>query len=145
MITNFNPLADKSGLNTELREKTVLFIDDSVMSLEIYKAYMKNAPFRCVFCSDSLEAKRIITEQKVDGIVSDLSMPNLSGLDIFNSAKELNPNCFKMMVTGNTDMASIIYAVNEIGINKILLKPVQLKAAAMIELLTDALNKSRDQ
>ena len=121
------------------QKKIVLILDDNPISLEIYKASLETSMFDCIFCDSSAEACRIIENQKIDGIVSDLLMPELSGIDVFKKVNRHQTNCFKILATGSGDLRSIIYAVNEIGVEKIMLKPLKVDNDELLETIVECL------
>jgi CheY-like chemotaxis protein len=59
----------------------------------------------------------------VDVIVSDQRMPGMTGVEFLRRAKDLYPHTVRMVLSGYTELQSIIDAVNEGAIYKFLTKP----------------------
>ncbi|MBV9849175.1 MAG: response regulator [Armatimonadetes bacterium] len=56
-------------------------------------------------------------------ILSDMSMPGMSGIQFLARAKEIAPHSVRMMLTGNADLATAMDALNSGSIFRFLLKP----------------------
>lgn len=62
----------------------------------------------------------------IDVIVSDMRMPQLSGLELIAKAQELRPvPC--IILTGSPDLTSSLYAINEISVFRYYTKPCDLE------------------
>ncbi len=113
-------------------KKKVLFIDDNPMSIEIYKASLKgSSTFECIFCNTPEKAMKVICEQKISGIITDLVMPNINGIDLLNAINEHQNQCFKILITGSTSLDTIVHIVNKVGIDHILIKPIQVELSEL--------------
>ena len=64
---------------------TVLFVDDSESFLEMAKAYTeRSGELRVLTATSAMEALGVLKDQHVDVIVSDYSMPDISGLELMD-------------------------------------------------------------
>lgn len=61
----------------------VLAIDDEPLALQQLTAYIKKIPFFELKgqCQSALEARKTMSEQKIDAIFIDINMPDLNGMD----------------------------------------------------------------
>ena len=66
-----------------------------------------------------------------DLIITDLSMPNMNGIDFFNKIREIRNDIPVFICTGNTD-PDTIQTIKEAGIKTILEKPVDIMKMARI-------------
>lgn len=121
--------------------KKILFIDDNDLSLEIYKEQVEGAYIDCHFCSSSLDAIEYIKNNKIDGVVSDLVMPQSSGMEILKAVNSYQTNCLKVLVTGSVDINSLLYAINELDVDRIYIKPLPLKGKEFIKLVQSSLRE----
>lgn len=74
-------------------------------------------------------------------IVSDMQMPEMSGIQLLSRVKVMSPDTVRVMLTGNADMQTAIDAINEGNIFRFLLKPCAREV--MAKTLTAALVQYR--
>ncbi len=70
--------------------KTVLIVDDMRTQLDLINSYLQGAGFEVLTASDGTEALAKATEHKPHVIVTDLVMPEMSGLEFCRKLKK-NP------------------------------------------------------
>ena len=78
------------------------------------------------------QAMEILNSQEIHVIISDQRMPKTTGSEFFSIIKTSHPNPTRILLTGFTDSASIINAINEGEVFRFLTKPwddFQLKNA----------------
>ncbi|MFC7738696.1 PAS domain-containing protein [Roseomonas sp. GCM10028921] len=84
------------------RRRRVLLTDDQPIVLETLSAAMEEAGFSVVTASDGREALDLLEGGLiVDTLVSDLSMPRMSGYALIAAAKDLQPSLVAVLITGN--------------------------------------------
>ncbi|WP_160295283.1 response regulator [Geobacter sp. OR-1] len=95
-------------------------------------------PFVKLFeAENGKEGFEIYSQQTTDILVTDISMPEMDGLEMSRKIKLLNPNVMIIILTGRTDTQYLIDCI-DIGINQYVLKPIVNK------LLFDAIQKCID-
>jgi CheY-like chemotaxis protein len=67
---------------------TVLFIDDDATMRKVYSAGLAMAGIPTQMVASTEEAGKILEEKKVDVVVTDLMMPNYSGVDLIKAVRE---------------------------------------------------------
>jgi len=67
---------------------TVLFIDDDATMRKVYTVGLAMAGLPTHIVGSSEEAAKILEEQKVDIIVTDLMMPGFNGVDLIKAVRE---------------------------------------------------------
>ena len=112
----------------------VLIIDDEPIAQDILESYVQKIPGLTVAgkCKNALEAFSMINKNRIDLLLIDINMPEISGIDFLKSLK--NPPLV-IFTTGYSEYAVESYELNAIDY---LLKPVSF------ERFLKAINKATD-
>lgn len=106
------------------RTRTVLLVDDEENILSALKRLLRRDGYRIITAGSAEEGlQRLAEEGEVDVIVSDQRMPGMNGVEFLRRAKDLVPHTVRMVLSGYTELQSIIDAVNEGAIYRFLTKP----------------------
>jgi len=99
-----------------------LAIDDEELALELLEDNIKKVPYLQLVaaCSNAIEAMKVLQEQSVDLIFSDIQMPGLTGLQFIQNVP---PSCMFILVTAYEKYALEGYNLNVVDY---LVKPVAL-------------------
>ena len=105
---------------------TILIVDDLDLNRRLLKAMLKTAPYRILEAKRPAEALALLAREKVDLVVVDLVMPEMSGPDFCRLLK----NDRKTQLIPILMMTSVQGAENEIagiesGADDFLMKPLQ--------------------
>jgi len=104
-------------------DSSVLLVDDEENVLDSLKRAFAGAGHRIMAASSAEEAVNILEANRVDVIVSDYSMPKITGSDLLKTVKDRWPETIRIMLTGHADVQSIMGAVNEGAVFKFITKP----------------------
>jgi len=88
----------------EVRRIRVLVADDSITTRTLEKNILETAGFEVHVAMDGLEAWQMLTEVEVDLVISDVEMPNLTGLELAARIKN-NPRTEHLPVILLTSLA----------------------------------------
>jgi PAS domain S-box-containing protein/diguanylate cyclase (GGDEF)-like protein len=105
------------------RNRTLLLVDDEDNILAALKRTLRRDGYHIVTACNAAEGLQRLTEHEVDVIISDQRMPGMTGVEFLRRAKDLYPHTVRMVLSGYTELQSIIDAVNEGAIYKFLTKP----------------------
>jgi diguanylate cyclase (GGDEF)-like protein len=105
------------------RQRTLLLVDDEDNILSALKRLLRRDGYRILTATSAAEGLQRLAETEVDVIVSDQRMPGMTGVEFLHRAKALYPETLRMVLSGYTELQSIIDAVNEGAIYKFLTKP----------------------
>ena len=105
----------------------ILLIDDDDGVLRSYSMVLRKGGFEVETASDGATALARIRENEFDVVVSDISMPKLSGLDLLKAIRERDLDVPVILVTGGPALETAMQAV-EYGAFRYLSKPIEPEA-----------------
>lgn len=110
----------------ELRESTILVVDDNQQNLELLQAYLETLPCRIVTAGDGVAALEAVGQHKPDLILLDVMMPRMSGFEVCSKLKSdpATRTIPIIMVTALNEIGDIERGV-ESGTDDFLTKPVK--------------------
>lgn len=104
-------------------EEKVLFVDDEPAVLQGYVRLLRNE-FKI---DTTVTGKGALIALETTGpyaaVVSDMRMPEMTGVEVLRKVKELSPDTVRIMLSGHADLDAAIAAVNEGSIFRFLTKP----------------------
>lgn len=103
--------------------RKVLFVDDVEENLKSFKANFRRN-FQVYTSSKPEAAIELIEKHNISVIVSDYKMPKIDGVTFLEWVKNEFPETTRIMLTGHADLPTVIDAINESGIFRMLLKPM---------------------
>lgn len=103
--------------------RTLLLVDDEPNIVNALKRLLRRDGYHIITAADGAEGLQRLAENRVDVIVSDQRMPGMTGVEFLHRAKAQYPDTVRMVLSGFTELQSIIDAVNEGAIYKFLTKP----------------------
>ncbi len=121
----------------EIAPPRVLIVDDERAILRAYGRVMESRGCRVETASGGEEGLAILRRLDIDVIVSDLTMPGMSGIDFLRAAREHDPDVPVILMTGCPSTDSAVSAM-EYGALRYLMKPVARDA--LERALTDAIH-----
>jgi diguanylate cyclase (GGDEF)-like protein/PAS domain S-box-containing protein len=107
--------------------RTLLLVDDDARTLRAFKRILESERYRVLTASSPRGAFDLLAQHRVGVVISDHVMPQMKGTEFLRRVRELYPQVTRIMVSGESDMKSLIATVNEGAIYKFLEKPVATK------------------
>ena len=106
-------------------DHTVLVVDDEEQVGKSLGRFLKSIGVKYVYMeSGKLGLERMQTASKPFSlIISDQRMPEMTGSQFLEKAKEISPDTIRFLLTGYSDMDAITDAVNKGSIQKYVTKP----------------------
>ncbi len=108
---------------TPLARGRVLVVEDEASLRRAYARVLEAAGFEARQAEDGAEAVQALRAERFDVVLSDISMPGMTGIDVLRSAREWDLDVPIILVTGNPTIESAVQAV-EHGALRYLIKPV---------------------
>ncbi len=101
---------------------SILYVDDEKNNLLIFKdTFRRN--YNIYVATSAKEGAEILKNKKIDIILSDQRMPDVSGVDFFKQTLKEYPNINRILITGYTDFKAIKSAINDAKIYQYIQKP----------------------
>ncbi|MDH5751769.1 MAG: response regulator [Deltaproteobacteria bacterium] len=111
---------------------SVLVVDDFATMRRIITNVLKQLGYETIYeAEDGTKALQILETEKVDFVITDWNMPQMSGLDLLKAirASEDKKNIPVLMVTAEAMQENIIKAA-QAGVNNYIIKPFDAKTLA---------------
>jgi DNA-binding NtrC family response regulator len=109
---------------------SILVVDDDFDTASLFADGLRR---RGLNVSEVFSGKRCLqrlSEQHVDVVVTDIQMPEMSGIELCNQVRELHPDVLSIVVTGYGSMDNAIEAIRA-GAYDFITKPVKIDALAI--------------
>ncbi|MEX2511804.1 MAG: hybrid sensor histidine kinase/response regulator [Cyclobacteriaceae bacterium] len=109
-----------------MKKINVLYIDDEDNNLNSFKAALRRE-FNVYTALDAEEGLRIVREREFQVVIADQRMPGMTGVEFFEKLVEIKPDPIRMLLTGYSDIASVIDAINRGEVYRFIDKPWNLE------------------
>jgi len=127
-------------MSSSPRKERILIVDDSADTLEVLRRNLAAAGYQ-VFTAPSVPgAIEILEQTQLDLVITDLKMPNVSGLDLVRHVRENFKDTEVMMITGYPSIEGAVEAVKT-GAEEFLAKP--FTDAELLSAVQRVLDKAR--
>jgi len=103
-------------------KECILIVDDSESTLEVLKRNLTTAGYQIFTASGVSGAIEILEQTRLDLVITDLKMPNVSGMDLVRHIHENFRDTEVMMITGYPSIEGAVEAVKT-GAEEFLAKP----------------------
>ncbi len=90
---------------------TILVVDDDSSILEVLSARLEAAGYSTVTASDGFDALTLLHKQKVDLIISDMKMPEMDGMELYEEVKKKNEHIPVIFLTAYGTIPDAVNAV----------------------------------
>lgn len=133
------PLIEQSCIDVPTPENTtlpggtehLLFVDDDETLASLGKELLNESGYQVSAMTDSLEALQLFASKAddFDLVITDQTMPQLSGIDLIAELKKIRPDIPTILCTGYSSKVDETEA-RKLGINAFLMKPLALASLA---------------
>lgn len=101
----------------------ILYVDDEPVNLSNFSMVFEDE-FTILTASSGEEALKIFRDQKdISIVVADQRMPGMSGVELLERLRNHDPETIRIIITGYTDAADIVDAINRGYVYQYILKP----------------------
>jgi len=123
-----------------LRPSRILIVDDEVVIREILVRKLQSLGYVCECCADGRVALEFLSKGKFDLVVSDIQMPEISGILLLKEAMRISPGIAVILVTSVIDIEVAVEALKD-GAYDYITKPFSLEQISIS--VSRALEKRR--
>ncbi len=89
------------------RPMKILFVDDSPEILTSLERMMKKSPWKVAFAEGGMAALDMLEESHFDVVVTDLNMPEVSGIKLLKIIEKEFPHLIRIIYSGNLSKESV--------------------------------------
>ncbi len=100
----------------------VLYVDDESVNLSSFKANFR-LDFTVLLSNSGQEALSLLEKEQVHVIIADQRMPGMTGIELFAQVAQKYPDPVRILLTGYTDVSTIIDSINKGNIYRYIQKP----------------------
>lgn len=118
-------------MRSNTSKPTVLYLDDEVQNLETFSANFRRK-YHVITTDSPIEAYNFLQDGGVDIVIADQNMPAMSGIEFLETVANEFPEAERVLLTGYTEMVSVVEAVNKGKLFRILTKPFNLEEISKV-------------
>jgi serine phosphatase RsbU (regulator of sigma subunit) len=112
---------------------TIALVDDEELVLSSLSAMFRlETDYKLLVFTNPIEALQQLKRTKVDLVISDYLMPEVTGIDLLVKMKEVQPDAVRILLTGFADKENAIRAVNTADLYQYLEKPWDTEALLLV-------------
>jgi response regulator RpfG family c-di-GMP phosphodiesterase len=112
--------------DTNMEKIRVLYVDDEKINLQAFRTTFKR-DFEILLASSANEARQLLSNNKIDIIITDQRMPHETGIDFLSSIIKNYPDPIRILLTAYSDNQTVQDAVDSGLIYHYLTKPWEEK------------------
>ena len=101
----------------------LLIVDDEPVILQILRAVFEDDPYRLTTVGTGADALRVLADEGCDVLITDKNLPDHSGLQLLQAAKDKDPTIEVIIVTGYASLETALTAL-ELGAFDYVEKPL---------------------
>ena len=119
----------------------ILIVDDDPLMLRAVEYGLTKEGFKVFVAEDAFKAMNILQNEEIELIISDIMMPNLSGVGFLKLVEQLNKNKIPVIIISSLDKADVILSAVGIEAADFIVKPINF--AELSSRISSHLNKRR--
>ena len=106
----------------DTKDFAILFVDDEKQNLFSFRAAFRR-DYKIFTAPSGQEALEIMRKEHIQLVISDQRMPEMSGVEFLEQVRNEFPQPVRMILTGFSDVAAVIDAINAGGVYRYITKP----------------------
>jgi len=105
-----------------MSEKTILLVDDDASLRRVLAHHLTEAGYRVLTAVDGKAGLDLFTEEQVEMVITDIRMPEMSGLDLLRRIRVMNPETVVLVITAHGSIETAVEAM-KLGAHDYITKP----------------------
>lgn len=106
--------------------KSILVVDDNESILTLLEMALEGDGYQIDACSDPLTALAKLQEKQYHLLISDYIMDDVNGVALLDFARQIQPNCVRILLSGSDSVEMFKKAINNSQIYKFIDKPFEV-------------------
>lgn len=123
-----------------MEKRTVLFVDDDVIVLQSLERGLMDESYDKLFAKTCEEAHEILQREEVHVIVTDMCMPEMTGLELLSTVRKEYPDIIGIVLSGYDQDADLQTAVDQGEIFRLINKPWKLGGTSFEKIVMQAVD-----
>ncbi len=111
-----------TAFDTGGKKAKLLFVDDEERILNALRSIFRNQ-YTVFTASSGPEAMEFLKRFRPHVVISDQRMPEMTGVEFLRQVKDFAPQTVRMLLTGYSDLASIVGSINDGEVFRFISKP----------------------
>lgn len=100
----------------------IMIVDDEPANLRLLERLFRQ-DYKVITAGSGEEALELLEQHDTSLLITDQRMPNMSGLELLKQTAALRPHMVRMILTGYTDVGTLVEALNSGLVYQYLTKP----------------------
>jgi DNA-binding NtrC family response regulator len=117
---------------TVIKEKHVLLVEDEDTVRNALSRMLVREGYRVHVAENGEEGLRVLKEKPIHLVISDYSMPKMTGLEFLKLVRERHPDVVRVMLTANPNSEVVVRSINEGEVYRFIRKPWDKTALRVI-------------
>lgn len=109
-------------MNVTRYKCTVLVVDDDPSVLALLATQLRN-DFDVITACTAEQGRGVLARRSVDMIISDLHLPDETGLSLLDWVRRTAPRTSRILITGTARLEDAVDAINQTQVHRLVLKP----------------------
>jgi len=133
---------DLGELRNQTESARVLYVEDDPISAHIMQKFLSELFKEVLYYTNGKEGLNSYksNKEKIDLIITDISMPQMNGLDMVNEIKKIHPDVPVVIMSAHSDTDFFLKAI-DLGVEFFLVKPLDISQVR--EVLFKVMDKIR--
>lgn len=102
---------------------TILCVDDEQSILKSLQRVFAGKDYHLLLAGSGAEALELMSKQSVNLIITDMRMPQMTGAEFLAQAAVKQPDAYRILMTGYSDLTSTVNAINIGKLHRYIQKP----------------------
>lgn len=110
------------ALDMSVKKACILAVDDEERILAALKSLFRMR-YHVFTTTNGNQALDFMKRHKINVVISDQRMPVMTGVELLRQAREISPATVRILLTGYSDLASIVGSINDGEVYRFISKP----------------------